>query len=138
VEHTTLGPEDGALLLDDFRPVSTERRQEPRTALFKRVWVFVPTREPQVGHLIDCSPHGVGLLLRTGLREGAKFDLKLRIPLLRLVTYSVRYCRPEQGEFRIGALLCGIGGREGHPDLECVFRALMETAAPTRDTELSR
>lgn len=137
MEPTTLGPEDGALLLEDFRPVGIERRQEPRTALFKRVWVFVPTHEPQVGHLIDCSPHGVGLLLRTCLREGDKFDLKLRIPLLRLVTYSVRYCRPEQGEFRIGALVSGIGGTQGHPDLECVFRALMETAAPTGHTELT-
>jgi hypothetical protein len=125
-------PEDGALLLDDFRRVGPERRREQRTTLFKPIWVFVPMHEPQIGHVVDCSPHGVGLLLRTRLSEGDEFGLKLRLPLLRLVTYSVRYCRPMNGQFRIGALLSGIGGMRGHPDLEFVFRALMETASVTK------
>ena len=55
--------DDGVLTLDDFRCSATERRREARTAVLKRVWVFVPKREPQIGHLVDCSPHGVGLLV---------------------------------------------------------------------------
>ena len=121
--------DDGVLTLDDFRCGATERRREARTAVLKRVWVFLPKREPQIGHLVDCSPHGVGMLVRTGLREGDEFGLKLRIPRLELVTYCVRHCRAEHGQFRIGALLAGIGGMAGHPDLELVFRALMEMAA---------
>jgi len=136
MELTTQGLEDGALTLDDFRRTGSDRRREQRTALFKHIWVFVPMREPQIGCLVDCSPHGVGLLLRSCMREGDEFGLKLRLPLLRLVTYSVRYCRPVNGQFRIGALLSGIGGRRGHPDLEFVFRALMEIAALPRHTEL--
>jgi hypothetical protein len=135
MEIATQKVEDGALVLNDFRRCGPERRREQRTMLFKRIWVFVPMREPQIGYLVDCSPHGVGLLLRTCLRDGDEFGLKLRIPLLRLVTYSVRYCRPVHGQFRIGALLSGIGGMQGHPDLEFVFRALMERAGSARHTE---
>jgi len=132
MESTQQRFEDGVLTLDDFRYAGSERRKEPRTALFKSIWVFVPMHEPQMGHLVDCSPHGICLLLGTGLREGDKFGLKLRIPLLQLVTYSVRYCRPEQGRFRIGALLSGVDGMQGHPNLEVVFRSLMDAAAPNQ------
>ena len=99
---------------------------------YKKIWVFVPGHEPQFGNLIDCSPHGVGLLLRTRMSEGDEFGLKLRIPLLQIANYSVRYCRPQQGQFRIGALICGVDGSRGHPDLELLFRALMQAAAPSR------
>ena len=127
----TLKVNEGALGLDDFRFVKGEQRREPRTPVFaKPVWVFVPEESPRTGHLVDCSPHGIGLLLQVPLRDGQHIGLKLRLDRLRLVTYTVRHCRPEGEQFRIGALLSGVDGRQPDDQLERVFRTLIEAGAP--------
>ena len=128
----TLKPEDGALTLDDFRVAGADRRRELRTAVSKAVWLFMPAGEPRVGLLTDCSPHGVGILLKEPLREGDEFGLKLRLDRQRLVTYSVRYSRAEGARYKVGGLVSGVSGVEGHPDLEVIFRALLEAASPRR------
>lgn len=126
MECMTLDANEGGLSLDDFR----DRRREPRTASRKRLWVYQAGERPLPGRLVDCSPHGVRLLLQRPMREGEEFGLRLRLDRLRLVTYSVRYCGPEGQRYNVGALLCGVNGREGDEELEAIFCALLEAGAP--------
>src|SRR5437763_7218754 len=53
--------------------------------------------------LVDCSPHGVGIVLSHPLSVGGYFLLKLQHRGRNLlVLYTVRHSRPDEGQYRIG------------------------------------
>lgn len=119
----------GALTRDDFAPSAGERRRDERARLFRPIRVFSLQRGERLGHLADCSPHGVAVLLRLALHEGERFLLKLRLDRMRMVVYRVCYSRPQgDGWYRMGGLLEDVAEAEGH-ELEAVFQALLHAAA---------
>jgi hypothetical protein len=118
----------GALMREDFARSVGEPRREDRARVFRGIRVFSLQRGERLGHLADCSPHGVAILLRTPILEGEQFLLKLRLDRVRMIVYRVCYSRPEgDGWYRIGGLLAGVAEAEGH-ELEAVFRALLQAA----------
>ena len=129
MQDGTPGKFAGALTLDDFGVSPDERRKEARTGTFKSVRVFTLLGKLEPAYLTDCSPHGVAVLVRTRLRHGQEFILKLQLDRLLLVVYRVRYCRRQNdGWHRLGGLLAEIVGARDPHDFESVFRALLEAA----------
>jgi len=62
------------------------------------------------GELVDCSPHGIGLILGRSLIPGASFLLKLNLKPVAFAVYDVRNCSATGNGFRIGASFHGFIG----------------------------
>jgi hypothetical protein len=79
--------------------------------------------------LVDCSAHGVGLIVRRPLKPGVFLFLKLKITTVALVMYKVKHCRPEDEGFRVGAEFHGVIGNntDREATAETVFNALLAT-----------
>ena len=107
-------PVDTSLRLQDFDATDApgdERRREPRAACSRPI-AILPYCEDRFlhGRFVDCSVHGVGLIVPQPLAVDENFLLKLRGESLTLLVYVIRNCRPADGSFRIGGELCGCIG----------------------------
>src|SRR5258706_6632523 len=86
--------------------ILTERRVEPRTphrAVVIMAYGEGERLEFERAELMDCSPHGIGILFHRSMPPGAQFLLKLKLDRVTLLSYVVRNCRSEGKSFRIGA-----------------------------------
>src|SRR5436853_7112920 len=94
------GGSAGALTLDDFNGIGNTdpRRQEGRINCYKSITLLPCVAEElwqfKRAWLVDCSPHGVGLIVSAAIQPGQQFLLKLKLDRLMLVIYTVRHCRP--------------------------------------------
>ena len=131
--HDAMADDDGALTLADFRGRRDRdpRRREDRVPCSRRVAVlpYAMRGEWKFGGawLLDCSPHGVGLLTGSPMNGGDQFLLKLKARgMLLLVVYTVRYCRPaDGGRHRIGAEFGGFLRTGELEDAGALFRLLL-------------
>ena len=109
--------------------VEPDRRKERRTTCDV---VIMPCGTMAAGkfrkaRMIDCSPHGIGLLATRPLPLGDPFLLKVRLKRIILVVYTVRNCvELDGGIHRIGAELTGFIGPHDC-DAQAIFEALLAT-----------
>jgi hypothetical protein len=118
-----------SLNLTDFgaAPVpSDERRREERVACNRPIAVL-PFCDDRFlyGRFIDCSPHGVGILVPKRLALDEQFMLKLRGESITLLIYAVRNCQSLEADFRIGGELCGCIGSAGNVADRAILRLLL-------------
>jgi hypothetical protein len=110
-----MGPHaDTSLNLQDFNNGGVspdERRREARAACGRPI-AILPYSEDRFlrGHFVDCSVHGVGLIIAQPLKIDENFLMKLRGESLTLLVYVVRNCREVDRRYRIGGELCGCIG----------------------------
>ena len=123
--------DDDFLHLTDFtggaavRP--DDRRSEPRVAC-ERPIAILPYHEPRFlnGRFIDCSVHGVGVLLPQTLPVDERFLLKLRGESVTLLIYVIRNCVPiSENSFRIGGELCGCIGTAANVGDRVILKMLL-------------
>ena len=77
--------------------------------------------------VMDCSPHGVGIVLHRPLPAGASFLLKLNLKPTAFAVYDVRDCRPAERGYTIGAELHGFIGSPNAavPDGNTICKTLL-------------
>ena len=81
------------------------------------------------GEMIDCSVHGIGVVVDRQLQSGERFLVKVRVGRFPcVVLYTVRNCRPADGRglWRIGAEFGGYVVAPGSTDRETIAEALMK------------
>ena len=103
-------------MLTDSQPgkdlsVMSDRRHEHRVAAAGTVeylmsqaagdWRFLPAT------VVDCSLRGLGLECAHPMAVDERFIVKVHMNGPRLITYTVKSCRPSGRRFRIGAELKG-------------------------------
>ena len=120
---------DTSLRLQDFNAATAppdERRREPR-AICARPVVILPYSEERFVHarFVDCSVHGVGLLVPHPLAVDENFLMKLRGESLTLLVYVIRNCRAADGSFRIGGELCGCIGTAANVGDRAILNMLL-------------
>ena len=113
----------------------SEKRSEERTP--HRSLLVMPYGERlelqfESARLVDCSPHGVGILLGHALPVAGHFLVKLKYrQRTLLVLYAVKHCREaddEPGLYRIGAQYAGeITGPDEAVQAEAIYEALLAT-----------
>ena len=107
--------DDNSLHLSDFTGSAAvrpdERRREPRIACERPIAVLPYPHEGFInGRFIDCSVHGVGLVLVQSLPVEERFLLKLRGESVTLLIYTIRNVLPVGDSYRIGGELSGCIG----------------------------
>jgi hypothetical protein len=107
-----------------------ERRREPRVP-YRAVHVMAFGQGENLvfepAEVVDCSLHGVAILLNRALAKGLHFFVKLKIDgRVTLVDYVVRNCR-RQGRHgnRIGGEYCGVIGAVDEVGADRVMQALL-------------
>jgi hypothetical protein len=80
--------------------------------------------------LLDCSRHGIGIVLGFALNPGEQFMVKAKLKDTVLLIYTVRNCRPFRGGFRVGGQFTGIIGGSDSRDPIQVLDALLEGETP--------
>src|SRR5689334_4060865 len=109
-----------------------ERRAEQRIP--HRAIVVMPFGEGvssrfENATLLDCTAHGVALIVSQQLKPRSRFFLKLKLTAVALVIYEVRHCQEVPEGYRIGAEFRGVIGnavdRESAP--ETILAALLRT-----------
>ena len=120
---------DTSLHLADFNGIPVrpdDRRREPRVGCDRPIAVL-PYHEPRFvsGRFVDCSAHGVGVLLPQTLPVDERFLLKLRGESVTLLIYVIRNCQPVGDSYRIGAELLGCIGTAANAGDRGVLKMLL-------------
>ena len=111
------------------------RRSEPRVSAAAARRIDILPCEATTGEwkfldaeLLDCSRHGLALLLTEPMPLGAQFLAKLKMSGgMKLLLYTVRNCAPcERARFRIGARFSGLAAQEFQGDPDDVMDALLK------------
>jgi len=109
-----------------------ERRTEDRIP--HRAILVMPFGEGvdsrfQRAQMVDCSVHGIGVVVDQPLPPRSRFFIKLKLTTVALVIYEVKYCEPLSHGYRVGAEFQGISGSEADckMTLEEVIQALLAT-----------
>jgi hypothetical protein len=119
---------------DSAAATTAEHRREPRT-LCNREIALMPLSEGDSataserfgpGHLTDCSPHGLGLMLPSAMKAGQQVLVRLNLNnKMSLLVYTIRYCIPTKiGQYRAGARFTGYAASSFQGDLDTVVTAL--------------
>jgi hypothetical protein len=77
--------------------------------------------------LVDCSRHGVGVLLAEPLVPGEQVMIRAKLKDIVLLIYTVRNCHAWEEGYRIGARFSGIIGPPDDRDASVVLDALLES-----------
>jgi hypothetical protein len=108
----------------------SERRNDPRTS--RKGVVFLShgeLREGQFeeGELVDCSPHGIGLMMKRPIAMHVNLMVKLKTKPSSFVVYEVRHCDAASSQFKIGALYQGFVGapESAEPEAESICSKLI-------------
>jgi len=109
-----------------------ERRIEPRVP--HRAIIVMPFGDEvesrfEEAEMLDCSLHGIGLLIRRPLRPRTRFFVKLRLTKLALVIYEVKHCTQTDDGYRVGADLKGVSGSDTDREAsaEAILTALLKS-----------
>jgi hypothetical protein len=123
--------QDNHLTLRDFSPCETEQRRKEARIPCKRV-VLMACREGEglqfeEALLTNCSLGGIRILLDRTLSPGDDFLVKLKLPRMTLVVYSVRHCHADRSGYRIGAEVRNVVGMKagGTPDFATILDTLL-------------
>jgi len=107
-----------------------ERRGEERIP--HRALIVMPFGEGvearfEHAEMLDCSAHGIGLLVQRPLRCRSRFFVKLKLSNVALIIYEVKHCRQTPEGYRIGADFHGVIGNEldRESTAEAVLAALL-------------
>jgi hypothetical protein len=122
----------GALTLNDFSGIgeADPRRREDRVTCHKTV-TLLPCVADEVWQfrralLIDCSPHGIGIVTSSPMQAGQQFLLKLKLDKLMLVIYTVKHCRASTPRrYQIGAEFHGFVQTGEMKDPQTLLEALL-------------
>jgi hypothetical protein len=107
-----------------------ELRREPRLTPSRKVKVYGASDEPEVAKILDCSRHGVALIMSRPLHVDSQFLLRVKSRGRQLVAYTVRGCvRMREGEYRIGAELVGLVHESVETDADGILQNLLEPEA---------
>ena len=120
---------DTSLHLADFNGIPVppdDRRREPRVACERSI-ALLPYHEPRFlnGRFVDCSVHGVGVMLMQPLPVDERFLLKLRGESVTLLVYVIRNCLPVGDQYRIGGELCGCIGTAANVGDRVILKMLL-------------
>jgi hypothetical protein len=123
--------QDDTVMPRDLSPGEGERRRKEARIPCKRV-VFMACGESESlkfeeALLIDCSLRGIRILLDRPLAAGQDILVKLNLPRLTLVVYSVKHCHADGSGYRIGAEFRNVVGMpaSGKPDFAKIVDALL-------------
>lgn len=110
-----------------------EQRSEPRVSVQRTINVLPCRAGKQWGfvqcELVDCSPQGVGLIVKDPLEREQQFLLKVKIAgKVQLLLYTVHNCVEWQrgGKWRVGARFSGFAAQQVDADANAVLEALMK------------
>jgi hypothetical protein len=125
-----LNPRDAAA--DPVNAAADERRTEDRIP--HRAIVVMPFGEGVESEfkramMVDCSLHGIALIVDQPFRPRTRFFVKLKLTTVALVVYEVKYCQEMPHGYRIGADLQGISGSTADCNTtpEAIMHALLAT-----------
>ena len=124
------------MLRDLSSSEATQRRKEERTPCRNVVLMACGERESllfEEAPLIDCSLHGIRILMPRPLAVGDDILVKLKLPRIALVVYSVRHCHAEGAGYRIGAEfrnVVGINAAAATTDLAAIAACLRSGDKP--------
>src|SRR4051812_35317133 len=93
-------PSGSAGLSDDERRI--ESRVPHRAIIVMPFGDEVESRF-ETAEMIDCSLHGIGLLMQRPLRPRTRFFVKLRLTNVALIVYEVKHCSYTEEGYRVGA-----------------------------------
>jgi hypothetical protein len=109
---------------------AADRRRGPRLKAHRPVMVMPCACGAglrfQPAQLVDCSRHGVAILLPQPLPADTQFMLKARLRHPVLLIYTVKNCHGAEEEYRIGARFSGIIGPPSDREALAVLDALLE------------
>src|SRR5438132_2342709 len=130
--HSSTPAGAGALTAADFQPQEGDDKRREERVTHRRVIQLLPEFLQEEwrfveGELIDCSPHGLAVYVPAPMKIGADFMVKLRLDRVVLLLYSVRYCREEDGRYRVGAQFTGLASDPVRRDPRTVLEALLST-----------
>jgi hypothetical protein len=115
----------------DFQrqPGHGENRREPRFPSARTIAVRPYRQAEERGfrpaNLIDCSVHGLRVIMDESMHAGEQFLVQFKLGQLMLAVYTVRHCRRVDDRYVVGAALDGFIGGSEDPDAESILRALM-------------
>jgi hypothetical protein len=122
---------DDTLTPRDFSSGETEQRRKEARTPCKRV-VFMACGEGESlrfedALLTDCSRRGIRILLPRPLPPGDDILVKLQLPRMTLIVYSVRHCHADGSGYRIGAEFRNVVGMPagGTPDFARIMEILL-------------
>ena len=116
------------------RRPAVDQRSEQRVACRKLIALLPCDGAEESGlrrvRLVDCSPHGIGVIAAQPLRPGQRVIAATRRQHILLIVYTVLHCTllPD-GRYRIGAAVAELLGSQ-HEDLGAAFRALLSARDP--------
>jgi hypothetical protein len=128
--------QDETLMLRDLSSgEATQRRKEARAPCRSVVLMACGERESLLFEqvpLIDCSLHGIRILMPRPLELGDDILVKLKLPRIALVVYSVRHCHAEGAGYRVGAEFRNVVGADAAaaPDLAGIAACLLSGDQP--------
>ena len=110
---------------------SQERRADPRVPCARHIDILPCQARAQWkfmdAEVVDCSKHGLSLLLSEPMEVGQQFLVKLKLPQgIKLLLYTVHNAAPrERSRYRIGARFSGFAAQEFDDDPQKVMDALL-------------
>ena len=108
-----------------------ERRREQRFACRRPIELLGCAGDVSWSSLkaemIDCSAHGIGIVVGRPLQAGEQFMVKVRLSTTAVVLYTVRNCRKSEEGYRIGAEFVGYVVAGGDVSRESIADALMNS-----------
>lgn len=110
---------------------AAEQRRERRFSCDHKIAIVSTGSSDNQGlhevELLDCSVHGLGLLVNNPMEVGSQFIAKLKPERSLLVLYTVRHCVPvEQGRFKIGASFDAFFGTPATHDPQEILKILFD------------
>jgi hypothetical protein len=87
----------------------TERRIVHKAVIIMAIGPGVNSEFEQAD-MVDCSTHGIGIVLPHALVLGSRFFVKVKLSTVALASYTVRYCQRMPEGYRIGAEYCDLVG----------------------------
>lgn len=128
------GEAGGALTIGDFTQavVPDNRRREARAACDRPIDIMPVTPTFDEPHLrallIDCSPHGLGLIVERPMSAGDQFLVDIVIGQHPVqVLYTVRHCRAAgEHAFKVGAAFSAFISGPDDAAPVALFAALLE------------
>jgi hypothetical protein len=107
-----------------------ERRRDERTA--RKGVVFLAhgelgQSEFEEAELVDCSPHGIGVMMKRGVAMHVSLMVRLKTRPVSFAVYDVRNCIACGPKYKVGALYEGFVGspQSAQPEPESICNKLI-------------
>jgi hypothetical protein len=107
-----------------------ERRTDERTARKRVVFLAhgeLGQSEFEEAELVDCSPHGIGIMMKRGIAMHVSLMVRLKTKPASFAVYDVRHCVASGPKYKVGALYEGFVGspQSAQPEPESICSKLI-------------